>query len=338
MIRIALVIAAISSLAPMRSAAAEGPAGGTAPPVRVRLVALAQDGRSAERWVAAGVVAVQRATLSTRLSAQVQSVLVEEGARVKAGQLLLTLRDDDVRAQLAAAETALGNARVQERRMSELATQRAATPVELEAAQAQRAQAEAAVASARASLGYAQIRAPFDGTIQARRVNRGDLVGPGQPLVDVEGGGLELQATLSEAEAKALRIGQPLRFRSGDQQGDARITALTSGSDPVSHRRLVRARVLGDGQLRSGAFARIAVPDAGPAASRWVPRSAIVRRGDLTGVFVADGTHARLRWVSPGEEAGDDVAVRAGVGLDEPVIDAPAALRDGQLIEVVRGP
>jgi RND family efflux transporter MFP subunit len=335
MTRIAVALCSLSTL-PLAGLARAAEPAPQQPPVQVRLVRTTQAGAGAA-WIAASVAAEHRAALSTRLSAQVRSVLVEEGARVKQGQLLVTLGDEDVRAQLAAAETAFANARLYERRIADLAAQRAATPVELEAAQAQRAQAAAAVAAARASLSYTQIRAPFDGTVQARRVNRGDLVGPGQPLVDVEGAGLEIQATLAEDEAQGLRIGQRIRFRAGDRQGEALVTALTTGADPLSHRRMLRARIPGATPLRSGAFARIEVPGAAPSATRWVPRSAVVQRGDLTGVFVADGGHARLRWIAPGEASGDDVAVRAGLGRDEPVIDAPGALRDGQRVEVVRG-
>ncbi len=336
MMRVAAALLSLAALAAAPARAAEGPPAPLSAPVKVHLARPVPPG-TAGAWLAASVAAEHHATISTRLSAQIRSVEVEEGMRVKQGQLLVTLRDEDVRAQLAAAETALANARVNERRMIDLVAQRAATPFELESAQAQRAQAAAAVAAAQASLGYTQLRAPFDGMVQARRVQRGDLVGPGQPLVDVEGAGLELQATLSEEESKGLAIGQRIRWRADGQQGQAQVTALTPGGDAVSHRRLLRARILSAGGLRSGAFARIEVPGAAPAATRVVPRSAVVQRGDLVGVFVADAGKARLRWIAPGDMTGDEVAVRAGLGADEPVIDHPGALRDGQPVEVVRG-
>ncbi len=325
---LALLPAAVGAAPP-----GQPPAGA---PVRVRL---ADSGpANATPWVAAGLAAARHAVLSTRLSASVRSVHVEEGARVAAGQLLVSLSDDDIRAQLAAAETALLGAEANERRFAALAAQRAATASELEMAQSQRSQAAAAVAAARSSLGYAAIRAPFAGIVQARRVDAGDLVGPGQPLVELEGAELELQASLSEEEAASLAIGEELRFRAADREGRARITALSPGGDPLSHRRSLRALVLGGaGAMRSGSFARLELP-AGKAtpADAWVPRSALVQRGDLTGVFVAEGGRANLRWVALGEPIGDRVPVRAGLSPSEPVIDAPGALRDGQPIEVSR--
>ncbi len=333
---VAALAAALDGFGTGRSEAAVPAA--SAAPAKVKLVDVAPG--EAAGWAAASLASAQHATLSTRLSATVRAVAVEEGARVKRGELLIRLSDDEVRAQLAAAQTALSSAAAHERRIRELATQRAATPSELEQAEAQRAQAQAAVAGARASLAYTELRAPFSGTVQAKRVNAGDLVGPGQPLLDVQGAGLEVQASLSEAEATGLRLGQRLRFQAGDRRGVAEISALTPGGDPLSHRRFLRARVVqGAEGLRSGTFARVELLGA-PAAPRqaWVPRSAVVERGDLTGVFVADQGHALLRWISLGEPAGDRFPVRAGLRPGELVIDAPGALRDGEAVEVSRGP
>ncbi|MEY2668399.1 MAG: hypothetical protein RJA59_1037, partial [Pseudomonadota bacterium] len=139
---IAVVLALSSSLPAAR--AAEGPTQGQGDkPVPVKLAATGASTGGA--WVAARLAAARSATVSTRISATVLEVLVDEGSRVTQGQLLVRLSDADVRGQLDAAETALSNATAYERRITELVAARAATPVELEQAQAQRAQAAAAV-------------------------------------------------------------------------------------------------------------------------------------------------------------------------------------------------
>lgn len=331
---VAVAALAASALTFPGAAAAEA-AGGAPAPARVH--AVRADGEQGRRFVAASVRAARRATLSTRVAASVREVRVEEGQRVAAGQILVSLADDDVRGGLAAAESAHAAAAAHERRIRELLVQRAATPSELEMAEAQRAQAQAAVAAARANLAYTEIRAPFAGTVQARRVEPGDLVGPGQPILEIEGDALELVASLSEAEAAGLALGAALRFEAGEAKGTAEVTALTPGGDRLSHRRGVTARVRRvEGTLRSGAFARMEVPaPAGEGAGVWVPSSALVRRGDLTGVFVAEGGRAELRWVSLGERIGDRVPVRAGLREGEVVVDAPGPLRDGQPVEVL---
>jgi membrane fusion protein (multidrug efflux system) len=328
-VRSASLALALTTALPFAAAAPGAPE-----PVPVRPVATAS--ASGGALVPASVVAVRRATLSTRVAASVTAIAVREGDRVREGDLLVSLSDGDVRGALAAAEAALAAAASHERRIRELAAQRAATASELELATAQRAQAEAAVAGARATLGYTQIRAPFSGTVQARRAEPGDLVGPGQPIVELEGDALELVASLAEAEARGIAVGAVLRFDAGSARGEAVVRALAPGGDPLSHRRAVRAQVREvEGELRSGAFARLHVPGASAAAGdTWLPRTALVARGDLTGVFVAREGRAELRWISVGEDAGELVAVRAGLRAGEIVIDAPGALRDGQAVEV----
>jgi RND family efflux transporter MFP subunit len=315
---------------------AAGP-GASPAPVPVRLVEASAS--SAGRLVAGTLVASERATISTRLAARVRRLHVREGDRVKRGALLVSLAAEDLREQLAAARAGRDAAAAHEKRIRSLLADRAATPAELEQAVAQRAQADAALAAAEATLGYAELRAPFAGVVQARRVEEGDFVGPGTPLVELEGPrGLEVQATLSEEEAGTVRIGRRLTVEAGGVRGTAEVTALAPGGDPVSHRVALRARIVTGGEgLRSGTFARLQLP-AGPSSGALsIPRSALVERGDLTGAFVVEDGRARLRWLAVGEPAGDRIAIRAGLRAGERVVDAPGALADGASVEVRDG-
>ena len=306
------------------------------PAAKVRLAAGSQGG--ANGWVAATLTATQHAVLSTRLAASVRKVYVNEGQHVAAGALLISLADEDLQSGLKAAQAAVDAATVQHRRIEALLKQGAAIPAEMDQANTQLAQARAAVEQVKGNLAYTQIRAPFAGVVQNRMVSEGAFAGPGTPLVEVEGlGALELDGSLSEAEAKGLRIGLSVPFETGTQGGTAVLTALAAGGDPVSHRGAFRARVLKGGEaLRSGAFARIKLPGVQTASDVLVPRSALVLRGELSGVFVARDGRAELRWLSLGEAQGDRYPVRAGLVQGEAVIDQPGTLVDGQPIEVVR--
>jgi multidrug efflux pump subunit AcrA (membrane-fusion protein) len=124
-------LAVILTLAVPAALADDAPAAAS-PPARVRVVTTAP--AQGTRWVAGSLAAVRRAVVATRTAASVRSVELEEGARVHQGALLVRLSDDDVRAQLAAAETALVTAAAQARRMETLAAQRAVTAVELDQA------------------------------------------------------------------------------------------------------------------------------------------------------------------------------------------------------------
>ena len=308
------------------------------PTAKVHLAAGAQGG--GDGWVAATLTATQHAVVSTRLAANVRKIHVNEGQHVAAGALLVSLADDDLQAGLAAAQAGLVAATVHHRRIEALLKQGAAIPAEMDQASTQLAQAQAGVAQVKANLSYTQIRAPFTGVVQSRMVSEGTFAGPGMPLVELEGqGALELDGAVSESEAKGLKIGMTLSFVAGIRTGTAVITALASGGDAVSHRGILRARIQkGAELLRTGTFARLRLPGATPQAGTdtFIPRSALVLRGELSGVFVARDGKAELHWLSLGEAQGDRFPVRAGLNPGEAVIDHPGTLTDGQPVEVAR--
>ena len=305
-----------------------------------RIVHLVQS--HAERTVdpvPAVLQAIRRATLSTRIAARVTRVFVAAGDSVQAGQVLVSLADDDLRAQLASAQAGFDTAAASERRLISLTAQGASPRSALEAAQAQRAQAEAALRAAEESLRYTQLRAPFDGRLQAKRVNEGDFVMVGSPVVEVEGREMELLASLSPQQVATLARGQSVDFEVGELRGRAVVTAVAPAADALSHRVEVRARVVdAPPNLRAGLFARLLLPRTGGTSGSdvWVPATALVQRGDLRGVFVASNGRAELRWVLAGDIVDGAMAVRAGLLPGEAVIDHPGDLVDGQRIEVAR--
>jgi membrane fusion protein (multidrug efflux system) len=301
--------------------------------VAVRLVVVRAE--SAPRFLPGTVSASSHAVVSTRMSAKVEQVEVGEGDTVARGALLVRLAGGDVRAQLSAARTALEAAEATERRTRLLVLGGHAPPSALDAVRTQRAQAESQAAAMREALGYTEVRAPFAGVVLTKLVSPGDLVSPGQPMLELSGKALEIVALASEDESRVLGPGLRLPFESAAGRGEAVVTAVSPGGDPASHRGIVRARLAeGAEGLRSGDFARLQLPPAAGALRLSVPRSAVVERGDLTGVFLAEGGKAQLRWIAAGDARADAVAIRAGLRAGDEVIDAPGALRDGDPVEV----
>ncbi len=304
-------------------------------PLRVQAEPAQLVGADGAAWVAGTVLATQRAMVSTRLAARVRAVRGDEGGHVRRGELLIKLDNDEVVAQLRGAETALSTVKIHERRIATLVNKGAATQSQLEAAQSQRALAEAQSAAARAGVAYTEIRAPFDGIVQSKRVQPGDLVTPGQPLLELVGGGLEIAVSVSEEEVRGIHNGDRLQFEAADHRGEAEVIAIAPGGDVASHRGMLRARLREPAGLRSGSFARLRLPgETNAQRGVQVPRSALVQRGDLTGVFIVQGGRAELRWLSLGAAEGDLIPVRAGVHAGELVINPPGNLRDGQLVEI----
>lgn len=309
----------------------EDPAG---PPTVVR-TAIVGGGGAAWIEVPGSVEAARAADVASRVSAVVESVRVEEGDFVRAGDILARLDGRDVAARLASSEAALRAATAQRDRIRALFEKESATEQEKDAAEAAFAAALAERDAGRAQMGYVDLRAPFDGWIVGKQVRAGDLAGPGRRLLSIQGTGLlRVAATVSRAQAERMKRGQAVEaVLEGGKVLATRVSVLAPAGDPSSLRFLVKTDLPETSGARVGSFARLRLPRGDEESAPFVPRSAIVERGALTGVFVVEEGRARLRWISLGEEAGDFLLVRAGLSAGEEVVLLPGPLVDGALVE-----
>lgn len=289
----------------------------------------------------AEVVADEQVELATRASGIVRRVTVDVGSRVRAGQLLVALEAADVGAGVAAAGASATQARQFLDRIAALERDGAATAQELDDARARLAVAEAEVQRARAQLGYVNLTAPFAGVITERRVDPGDLVIPGQPaLTLVSTDGVVVRADLPGRRASQVAVGDPVTVVvAGGPRVPGRIAravpALAGGS------RRFRVEVAleappGAADLVPGQFARLEIEGEGEATA-WIPADAVVRRGQLTGVFLVEADTLRLRWLRLGEARDEAVEVLAGLEGDVRLVRRPAPqLADGLVVRVER--
>ena len=288
---------------------------------------------------------VRQATVSAQLGGNVLALLVKAGDRVKAGQPIARLDERDAqaglqraRAGLSQAEAEAHNARVASERARELRAQgfvsQAAldtAETQLKAAQAGVSQAQAARAQASLARGFAAVTAPFDGVVLATHLEAGDLASPGRPIATLYAPGAlraTAQVPLSQADAarKATRV--EVELPGGRRVQPLRQTELAS-ADPVSQTVEWRLDLpptalagLVPGQVTRVHFSGgAAAPAAAPtAAALRLPSAAVLRRGELTAVYVAQGETFALRAVRLGADLGaDGVEILAGLKAGDSV-------------------
>lgn len=342
------------------SLAVGGPALAAGPVVATQVLASAQAGRSFE--LEGQVQAQRQATVAAQLSGNVTALLVKAGDAVQAGQVLVRLDARDSSAGLARADAAvaeanaqLGQARLAWTRQRELRAQGFvsqaaldAADSQLQAAQAAQRQAEAGRSQAALAQGNASVTAPFAGVVLATLAEVGDLASPGRPLLTLYAPGA-LRAVVQvpssrQADARAasqVRIQRPQGFESPGAEA-AWLTPLRRselpGTDPVAQTVEWRldlpaeaARQLSPGQsLRvrfdAPATASAAASGAATPAPLSVPAAAVLRRGELTAVYVAQGGQFVLRAVRTGAPQAGRVPLLAGVQAGERVaLDAVRA-------------
>lgn len=289
----------------------------------------------------AEVVAEEEVEIATRASGLVRSVSVDVGSRVRPGQLLVALEADAVGAGIEAAEAAVRRASRYHERIAALEADGAATPQELDDAEAGLARARAELKRARTEMAYVRLTAPIAGVVTERRVDPGDLVVPGRAAITLVGtGGLKVRADLPAESAGIVRPGSDVTVVAGGSGArvPARVTRVVPALEGGSHRFRVEAAIEPGGsgeRLLPGSWARLEVERAGDS-TRWIPADALVRRGQLRGVYTVEDDTLRLRWVRTGRSRGDAVEVLAGVPAGARLVRRPdPALEDGLAVRAV---
>lgn len=301
-------------------------------------------------YLADGIVeAIRQTTLAAQVPGRVTTLAVKAGDAVRAGQVLLRI---DARAaaqqavasdaQAAAAQAQLEAARREYERSQRLAQKKYISQAALEQAEAQfratEAQVRAALAqadAARTQTGFHVVTAPFAGVVAAVTTELGDMAAPGKPLATLyDPAALRVVATVPEGAIGRLRSGAAVAVAIPtfmERTLDAtRVTVLPT-RDPATHTVQVRLELPGGTRVAPGAYAQARFPIATTErdATLTVPAAALVKRGELTAVYVADGQGGfRLRQVRPGRVVGERVVVLAGLEAGERVaLDPVAAAR-----------
>jgi membrane fusion protein, multidrug efflux system len=187
-------------------------------------------------------------------------------------------------------------------------------------------------------LGYATVRAPFDGVIAQKFANACDFASPGFPLLTLEGtADFQVEAPVPDSLTDRLTSGVELTIEvpAVGTTFTGKLAELSSAADANAHTVLAKISVPASVAVRSGQFARVQVPGA-PVATTLVPASAVARLGQMERVFVAaENNRSVLRLVKTGAVRGDFVEILSGLDQGERVVVAPATLREGQPLEVL---
>ena len=298
--------------------------------------------------VDAKVEAVRDAALAAQVGGSITQLSVHAGDRVKAGQELLRI---DARmasqgaaassAQVAAAQAQAAVAAKEYERQQQLFAKSYISQAALDNARAQwqASQAQVKALQAQASVAATQsglhvIKAPFDGVVASVPVALGDMALPGKPLVTLfDPTALRLSAALTQVQAVQL---------AGAEQGQvelpgaaSRIRIVASAlqrlptADAQSHTTTVRVALpAGTPGAVPGGFARLWFQgaDAQGGQRLFVPAASVVRRAEMTGVYV-QGSNGKpqLRQVRLGQATGEQIEILSGVSSGDQVAAQPQA-------------
>jgi RND family efflux transporter MFP subunit len=330
---LAAALAGCSRHASPESAAASLPA------VQVRTTTVRAEDLATLNEVTGTVRPVQRAQLAAKVMGAIEELPVALGQRVRASDLLVKISAAEINARVVQARSQLNAARRDLDRERDLLAKGASTADLVRGLEDRFAGAEAMVREAEAMLGYATLRAPFDGVISRKFVNAGDLASPGFPLLEIEGtSDFQVEAGLPDSLAARLAVGAPLAVElpAAGLTFTGTLAELSSAADSGARTVTAKIAVPAGTAVRSGQFARVLVPGAA-VRTLLVPAAAVSTLGQMERVFVVGGDHrAVLRFVKTGATRGDRIEILAGLDDGERlVVGAPASLREGQPLEIL---
>jgi len=314
------------------------------------------------------VVAQRKAAVASKGTGRLVYLGVEEGTRVKQGEIIARLEDQDMVAGLAKARADLQVVRADSVNMSNtlervrsLFAAKLASQADLDAAQAAFLRvtagivsARAAVAQAEVALEYTRIRAPFDGTVLTKDADVGEVVAPfassansrGAVVMMADMTSLQVEADVSESNITRVSVGQPCTIIL-DAYPDTRYQGVVHMIVPTADRakatvltkvafRALDARVLPDMSAKVLFLGSAMTDSAASAPSRiTVPSTAVTERGGRTVVFTVHEGAAAEAAVDTGGRLGALTVITRGVAAGTTVIDRPpASLESGTRVKV----
>ena len=278
---------------------------------------------------------VKQSTVAAQASGRIVTLAVKMGDRVRAGQLLATIDDREAvvgvqrsQAQVAQSEAELRNAQANLDRTRELQAKGFVSKAALDTAETQfkgaqagRDQASASARQSALSQGFTRVTAPYDGWVLQTHADAGDLAVPGKPIVTVYAPQpLRAVVQLPASRADVARLASQVEVQLPNAQGQLQwinpvARSAMPAADPVSQTVEWRLELSPKSVQHLLPGQQVRVRFVGGQASRMVvPSAAVLRRGELTAVYVASDKGFALRAVRLGSDHGaEGVEVVAGL-------------------------
>ena len=310
--------------------------------------------------------------IGPKISGTLKKVYVDEGDKVKKGQILAEMEQENIliarrqceasvrvsEAQLKEAELKEENVRkekarlanlyekkvISQQRYDDIVTAHSMAVTRLEVLRAQILSCMENLAMADQKLRDSTIVAPFSGMIVKRLVNQGEYVTTMPPTVlflimNIDK--VKTEVGLPEVHIARIAIGNPVNITVDTYPGvtfAGKVTTINPLVDPVSRAFTVKIQISNkDHRLKAGMFARATLYPRVHKGALLVPFKSVVRRGGETAVVVINGDRVSLRVVTVGITNEREIEVIDGLKQgEEVVVEGHYGMADNTKVQVLR--
>jgi membrane fusion protein (multidrug efflux system) len=319
------------------------------PPEAVTSVVAKQEAWPASMSVIGSMEAVRGVLVSADLPGTVAKINFQSGDFVKEGDVLVELDTRQERAQLAALEAQRDLAKINFTRNQRLVDEGVISRLEYDQAEASHKQTEANVGEIRATIERKTIRAPFSGVLGIRKINLGQYLAAGNPIVQLQAlNPIYVDFGVPQQAGAQVHVGTSVRVTAQDLAGkefSGHVNALDSVIDEGTRNVTVQATLPNpQGKLKPGMFVQVEMKYGEARNAITLPASAISYAPYGDSVFVITDLKdpkgqsyrgVRQQFVKIDGSRGDQVAVISGVKPgDEVVSSGVFKLRNGAAVTV----
>ncbi|MGV8880043.1 MAG: efflux RND transporter periplasmic adaptor subunit [Sphingobacteriaceae bacterium] len=274
--------------------------------------------------VSGSIEANEQVTIRSEVSGVVRSLNFEEGSFVKKGQVLLSIDDSEIRAQLAQALTRQDLASQTEKRANLLLEKEAISQEEYDTALADRRALESQTQLIRAQLAKTRVLAPFSGKIGLRSISAGEYVTPTIIVANlVSTNPVKILFAVPEKYAGKLQISSGITFTvsGSNKEYTAKIYAIEPGIDVATRTLQLKAKAANlSGQLLPGSFTNVTIPLVTINDALLIPTQAVIPILNGKQVFISKNGKAAATAIETSVRTEADVLVTSGLKAGDTVL------------------
>jgi membrane fusion protein (multidrug efflux system) len=337
---ILVAIAILTAIMIMPKKNREAPAT-EAPPVNVTVMTVTTEPQLADTFDLPAVVEPNRiVTVSSEVSGRIERIPLEEGSKVRVGDLLVQLNTDLILPEYESAKAQVERDQIEFDRITNLSKENAATQRELDNATSQLAISKARLEGIGARLERSRILAPTAGVLNDLLVEEGEYVDAGKPVAQVvDSDTVKVVVEIPELDIAFFSIGEEAQVfvRGRTEPLTGTITFISQLAD--SKTRTTRTEITLDNSrqlLRSGQIVHVSLTRRVLKDAILVPLLAVIPMENGKAVYVANSSQAKRRQVELGIIKDDQVQIISGLEPgDELIIAGHRFIAPGQKVNIV---
>jgi RND family efflux transporter MFP subunit len=316
---------------------------------------------SIKKEYVADIYAKKQVMLASRVMGYIKEINVEEGDRVKKGELLFVVDPNDIYSMLnqargavlqaqsgvLMAEMAYADAKKDYERFKNLYKNGAVSKRDFEKmklnmdirkkqvdmAKGMLKRAKAGLAMAKNQIKYAKVKSPINAVVTRKMKNVGEMALPGYPVLILSDlNSLKARSFVKESDIDKFKLGMNVDIfvPAINKTYKAKVDTIIPSADPATHSYIVKFAFENyDDKLLPGMYAKAKIV-IGKEEAVLVPFAAITSRKGIVGVFINNNGFAKFVPIKQIAQEGDFIAVKGLNGDEQVVLYPPANLTDGQ--------